>query len=186
MKSMQNENFSTRDIYLSAVLLSLKFSLTNISMQIEGMRNQPIGYFSFENTKELAEVERKYWARKIAIEPIEFIDNLYKLKSEVTKSFNKRARIDASQRDIHFAATLITLKFDLLDIEFNKEGYRRQLIGRFIFEESPQLEKAKEDYLAGRLAIEPILFVSNLRGLKSQLANIYKSPHTNMEKFEKI
>ena len=174
---MQNENFSTRDIYLSATLLSLKFSLVGMDMQLEGMRNQPIGYFLFQQTPELAEVERKYWARKIAIEPINFIDNLYKLKSEVTKSFNKRARIDASQRDIHFAATLLTLKFDLLNIKFKEEGYRRQLVGYFIFKDSSRLEKAREEYLAGLLAIEPILFISNLRGLKSQLTNRFKSPY---------
>jgi len=183
---MQNENFSTRDIYLASVLLSLKFSLASIDHQVEGFRPTAVGYFNFVQTPELYEVEKKYWARKIALEPVKFIDNLYRLKAEVTGTFNKRARIDASSRDIHFAATLLTLKFDLLNIEFNEEGYRRQLVGRFIFKESPQLEKAKEDYLAGLLAIEPILFISNLRGLKSQLANIYKSPHTNMEKFEKI
>jgi len=42
---MQNENFSTRDIYLSATLLSLKFSLTGIDFQIDGLKNNKIGFF---------------------------------------------------------------------------------------------------------------------------------------------
>lgn len=175
----ENENFSTRDIYLSATLLSLKFNLIGVDRQIEGLRNSPIGYFLFQQSPELAEVERRYWARKIAVEPIGFINNLYKLKSEVTNSFNKKIRTDASQRDIHFAASLLTLKFDLLKIEFKKDDYRNQLIGYFIFSETPELEKAKEEYLAGVLAVEPLLFISNLRGLKSQLTNRFKSPYSD-------
>jgi len=175
----ENETFSTRDLYLASTLLSLKFSLAGLDMQLEGFRNAPVGYFLFQRTPELVEVERKYWSRRIALEPIEFINNLYNLKSEVMKTPNKLPRITADKRDIHFAATLLTLKFDMLNIEFKEDGYKNQLVGQFIFKESSQFEKAKEDYLSGNLAVEPILFISNLRGLKSQLTNRFKSPHAN-------
>ena len=183
---MQNENFFTRDIYLSATLLSLKFSLINISTQIEGFHNASIGYFGFQQSPELAEVEKKYWARQIALEPVEFIKNLYELKAEVSNSFNRKVKITGDERDIYFAAALLTLRFNLLNIDYKIDKFKRQLIGFFKFEETPQLVKARKEYLNKELVIEPILFISNLRGLKSQLANIYKSPHTNMEKFEKI
>ena len=176
---MQNENFSTRDIYLSATLLSLKFSLLGLDMQLEGMRNQPVGYFLFQQTPELAEVERKYWARQIALEPIKFIENLYQLKSEVMDCVYRKPRIDGTSRDIYFAAALLTLRFNLKNIDFEISGPRKQLTGFFNFEKSSQLDKARENFLNRELAVEPILFVSNLRGLKSRLTNAYKNPHTS-------
>jgi len=177
---MQNENFSTRDIYLASVLLSLKFSLTGIDFQIDGLKNNRIGYFSFQSTPELAEVEQKFWSRGLAIEPIEFIENLYKLKSEVTtNSIYRKPRTDGTSRDIYFAAVLLTLRFNLKNIDFEINGPRRQLTGFFNFEESSQLDKARENFLNRELAVEPILFVSNLRGLKSRLTNAYKNPYTS-------
>ena len=115
---MENENFSTRDIYLASALLSLKFNLMSLDMQVEGIRNAPVGYFSFQPTPELYEVERKYWERKIAIEPIGFIENLYKLKAEVTNNIYRKPRTDGTSRDIIFAATLLTLRFNLLNINY--------------------------------------------------------------------
>jgi hypothetical protein len=75
--------FSTRDLYLAATLVTLKFYLSGIDFQIEGDRNQPVGYFKFENSPELQEMRSKYTQGALLVEPKGFVTNLKSLKSEI-------------------------------------------------------------------------------------------------------
>ena len=76
--------FSTRDLYLAATLMTLRFPLLGIDFQIEGTRTHPIGYFKFENTEQLAEAKRMYMQSMVSIEPKLFVANMYSLKAEVS------------------------------------------------------------------------------------------------------
>lgn len=49
----QNELFSTRDLYLASVLVTLKFEMIGVDFQVEGERGTPVGYFNFKNVPEL-------------------------------------------------------------------------------------------------------------------------------------
>lgn len=75
--------FSTRDLYLAATLVSLKFYLTGIDYVIEGNKNQPIGFFKFEDTPELQETRSRYTQGLLSVEPKSFVTNLKSLKSEI-------------------------------------------------------------------------------------------------------
>ncbi|KKL79523.1 hypothetical protein LCGC14_2014020, partial [marine sediment metagenome] len=77
----EKEIFSTRDLYLASTLISLKFFLTGIDYVIEGNKNQPIGYFKFENTPSIQEAKAKFTQGLLSIEPKLFITNLKSLKS---------------------------------------------------------------------------------------------------------
>lgn len=91
---MDKEIFSTRDLYLAATLVSLKFYLTGIDYQIEGEKNLPIGYFKFENTKEIQEAKSKYTQGMLMIEPKSFITNLKSLKSEIVNIYKNPHNFD--------------------------------------------------------------------------------------------
>jgi len=79
--------FSTRDLYLAATLVSMKFYLTGIDYQIEGDKSQPVGYFKFENTPEIQEAKSKYVQGLLSVEPKSFITNLKSLKSEIVNIY---------------------------------------------------------------------------------------------------
>lgn len=82
------EKFSTRDLYLASTLITLKFRMINIDYMIEGDKNQPIGYFLFENTPELQETKSKYAQGLLLVEPKSFVTNLRSLKSEIVNIYN--------------------------------------------------------------------------------------------------
>jgi hypothetical protein len=82
-----NKPFTTRDITLAASLTTLKFYLVNIDYQVEGSRQQPVGYFEFDDTQALRDAEKDFQRRKLMVEPREFIENLKNLKSQVTNVF---------------------------------------------------------------------------------------------------
>ena len=82
------EIFSTRDIYLAATLITLKFYLIGTDFQIEGSKNMPIGYFKFEKTPEILEAQTKYVQGLLSVEPKLFVTNLKSLKSEVINRYN--------------------------------------------------------------------------------------------------
>lgn len=88
--------FSTRDLYLASALVTLKFYVVNIDYQIEGEKNQPVGYFNFEETPELKEAEKKYWQGLLSIEPRTYINNMRGLKAQVIGTY-KGPRVDRSQ-----------------------------------------------------------------------------------------
>ena len=85
---MENQKmFSSRDIYLCATLVTMKFYMTNVDFQIEGGRQTPVGYFNFEDTPELRKAENKYWQGLLAVEPRTFITNLRGLKAQCSNVY---------------------------------------------------------------------------------------------------
>lgn len=83
MKTEDTKIFSTRDLYLASTLVTLKFRLVGIDMQIEGTKQRAIGYFKFEESPELQEARSQYNQGLIIVEPRMFINNLQSLKAEV-------------------------------------------------------------------------------------------------------
>lgn len=84
---MEQSLFSTRDLYLAATLVTMKYFLTKIDYMIEGEKNQPIGYFCFENTPELQDTKSRYTQGLLTVEPKSFITNLKSLKSEIVNIY---------------------------------------------------------------------------------------------------
>jgi len=83
-----NENvYSTRDLNLAATLLSTGFGLIGIDYQVEGERNRPVGYFNFEDSESIQDAIKKFWARKLAVEPIEFAGNIRSLKAQINTEY---------------------------------------------------------------------------------------------------
>ncbi len=85
---MEKKLFSTRDIYLASTLITLKFYMINIDYQIEGDRNRPVGYFSFEETAILKDACQKYLQGLLSVEPKAFVTNLHSLKSTITNVYH--------------------------------------------------------------------------------------------------
>jgi hypothetical protein len=75
--------YSTRDLYLAAVLVTLQFYLIRTDMQVEGLSNRPIGYFVFEDTAELRDARQKYMQGMLLIEPQSFVTKMHSLKAHV-------------------------------------------------------------------------------------------------------
>jgi len=89
-----------------------------------------------------------------------------------------------STRDIYLASTLITLGFDTISIDFQIEGERGLQVGYFNFDNNPELMEAQDKFWKGRVMIDPRQFITNMKGLKSQVNNEYKSPRPNVTKFK--
>jgi len=83
MESKEDYTFSTRDLYLAATLVTLRFLMLRIDIQIEGNKSKAIGYFNFEDTQELRDARIKYNQGMIEVEPRMFVNNMQSLKSEV-------------------------------------------------------------------------------------------------------
>lgn len=84
-----------------------------------------------------------------------------------------------STRDLYLAAVLVTLKFPLQGTDFSIEGERSLPIGYFKFLNSSALQEAKQKYSQGLISVEPRMFVTNMRSLKAEIANVFRSPSTN-------
>lgn len=85
---MENiEIFSTRDLYLATTLVTLKFYLLGTDFQVEGDKNQPIGYFKFTNSPALQEAKSKYTQGLLSVEPKTFVGNLKSLKSDIVNIY---------------------------------------------------------------------------------------------------
>ena len=85
---MENENaFITKDLYLAATLVTLKFFMFGIDYEIDGVKNMPVGYFKFEDDPRLQDACRKYNQSLLAIEPKSFVTNIRGLKAEVTNVY---------------------------------------------------------------------------------------------------
>ena len=95
---MEKEIFSTRDLYLASTLVTLKFYLTGIDYQVEGDKNQPIGYFKFENTPAIQEAKAKYTQGLLSVEPKTFITNLKSLKSEIVNIYKNPHMAEARNK----------------------------------------------------------------------------------------
>ena len=75
--------YSTRDIGLASTLICHKFFMIGIDYQIEGQKNQPVGYFKFADSPNLRAACQKYLQGMLLVDPREFQRNLHTLKSEV-------------------------------------------------------------------------------------------------------
>lgn len=87
LKTEKKRDFSTRDIYLVATLLTLKFYNKNIDFQIEGTKNMPVGYFIFDVTDELELAVDKFWRGDIKVEPRAFVYNLRSIRAQLTNMY---------------------------------------------------------------------------------------------------
>ena len=85
-----------------------------------------------------------------------------------------------STRDLALAATLVTLKFALLGVDYQQEGTKRRLVGYFKFEETPVLLEARQRFMQGLLQVEPRLFVTNMRSLKADVENAFDNPRSSL------
>lgn len=75
--------FSTRDLYLASTLVTLHYKMLGVDLQIEGIKPRGIGYFKFDDTKELRDTLNDYNQGLILIEPRMYMNNLQSLKSTV-------------------------------------------------------------------------------------------------------
>lgn len=87
-QTYEDNVFSTRDLYLAATLMTLRFPLIGVDFQIEGSKNHPIGYFKFENTKQIAEAKRLYMQSMLSVEPRLFVSQLDSLRAEIANIRN--------------------------------------------------------------------------------------------------
>jgi len=85
--SDEQKIFSTRDLYLAAVLVTMKFFMVGIDYQIEGEKNLPVGYFKFEDTPTATEAKQKYNQGMLSVEPKALFTNMRSLKAEVMNSY---------------------------------------------------------------------------------------------------
>lgn len=83
-----------------------------------------------------------------------------------------------STRDLGLAATLIYLKFDMHNVDYQIEGNKNYLVGYFQFLDTPELQEAKVQYYSAKLAVEPNAYNNIIRRLKAEINNVYKDPHT--------
>lgn len=83
----EGEKFYTiRDLGLAATLLNLKFSMLDMSIQLEGIKGQPIGYFRFENTPELSKAVQMYINEEIRVEPKSLLSDMRTLKAQAVNA----------------------------------------------------------------------------------------------------
>lgn len=76
--------FSTRDIALAGVLMTLRFPLTGVDFQIEGAKNHPIGYFKFDDSPTLQDAKKRYMSSMLSVEPKTLLSNIDSLKAEIS------------------------------------------------------------------------------------------------------
>ena len=84
--------YPTRDLYLASVLVTLKFPVLSIDVQMEGRRQTPVGYFTFERTQDLINAESRYMRDELLVEPKLFVSNMKNLKAQVINAANSPIR----------------------------------------------------------------------------------------------
>lgn len=84
---MENNFFSTRDLYLATTLITLRFPLQGTDFSIEGEKSLPVGYFKFLDTPAIREAKQKYQQGLLSVEPRLFITNMRSLKAEISNIF---------------------------------------------------------------------------------------------------
>lgn len=83
-----------------------------------------------------------------------------------------------STRDLKLAATLMTLRFPLMGIDYQIEGVKTRPIGYFKFERSPALEDAKRKYMQLMISVVPQTYDQMKDTLKAEVMNVKMNPHT--------
>ena len=76
--------YRTRDLYLGATLVCLKFPILLIDSLQEGMKRNLIGIFCFADTPLIRETELRYMQGLLAVEPKAYVSAMHSLKSKVT------------------------------------------------------------------------------------------------------
>jgi hypothetical protein len=79
-------------------------------------------------------------------------------------------------KDIALAATLMNLKFLMLGIDYQIEGVKNLPVGYFKFELTENLQAAIVKYIQSLLMVEPKLFMSNIKTLKSEVQSMLDNP----------
>lgn len=87
-EQIESQIFSSRDIYLSAALICLKFYCVGVDFQIEGSKSNAVGWFKFLDSNLLQEAKSKYLQGLISVEPRAYVQALHSLKSEVANVHN--------------------------------------------------------------------------------------------------
>jgi hypothetical protein len=82
-----------------------------------------------------------------------------------------------STRDLYLATSLVSMGFFMLNIDMVHEGHKNQAVGYFKFSDTPELQDARSRYMQGLLLVEPKMFVTNLKSLKSEVVNANQNPH---------
>ena len=98
---------------------------------------------------------------------------------------NLKQKATYSCRDIYLASTLVTLGFYVNGVDYQIEGVNNRPVGYFGFDNTPELEKTVQDYWQGNLVVEPRTFITNLKGLRSQVSNVYKNPNIDTSNLPK-
>lgn len=78
--------------------------------------------------------------------------------------------------DFTLSATLIYLKFEMKNMNYQVEGSNPRPVAYFQFEDTPELEDAINKFWNKKLAVEPRDYGDNIRGLKAQIKSYYKGP----------
>lgn len=88
MNSNDKAVFSTRDLTLAAVLITLKFRLEGTDVQYSGTKQTPDLYWKFYETPSLIEARQCYSQGLLQVEPKVFVTNLRSLKAEVVGAYS--------------------------------------------------------------------------------------------------
>ena len=82
-----------------------------------------------------------------------------------------------STRDLTLAATLVTLKFPVIGIDYQILGQRNRPIGYFKFSNTPSLKDARQKFAQSLLSVEPSLFMTSLHRLKAEVEGFLTNPN---------
>ena len=83
-----------------------------------------------------------------------------------------------STKDISLAASLMSLKFLMLGIDYQIEGMKNMPVGYFKFENTEKLQETIRKYMQAMIVVEPRNFMSNIKTLKSEIQSIKDNPHS--------
>lgn len=88
MDEKLSKTYENRELILAATLVTLGFELTGINYQFEGNANRPVGYFLFNDSKELGLAIRQFWSGQLAVEPRTFSNNVRSLRAQVNGTYS--------------------------------------------------------------------------------------------------
>jgi hypothetical protein len=92
---------------------------------------------------------------------------------------NQKTNEIFTTRDITLATTLVTLKFFMNGVDYQLESGKPSPICYFKFINGPDLQDAIKKYMQSLIAVEPKIFMTNLRALKSEVDNFHSNPYFN-------
>jgi len=82
--------FSTRDIYLASVLVTMDIPLYNLDFTTEGRESKRIGIFVFLDTPELRKIEQDYFnIPDFKVDIKKYTMNMKSLKSRTNNSYKQ-------------------------------------------------------------------------------------------------